>query len=147
MGYGARRSAHTVQPDNGSALDPEPGGLRDTFFGRAPPRLKSIAITPDDESAKRRREAEVEEDLSPWIILLGGRTIASGVGMLSCAALGLDRALGVGLCASIVAAGVDGWVVVRYGPRLLLGGDNSEAASADERRQAEEVTFRTGLGH
>ncbi|KAI1163909.1 hypothetical protein F5B18DRAFT_617810 [Nemania serpens] len=65
--------------------------------------------------------------------------------MLGCAALGLDRALGVGLCASIVAAGVDGWVVMRYGPKLLLG--DYEGRSAEERKEVEEVTFRTGLGH
>lgn len=65
--------------------------------------------------------------------------------MLGCATLGLDRALGVGLCASIVAAGVDGWVVMRYGPKLLLR--DSEGTCTEERKEVEQLTFRTGVGH
>ncbi|KAI0458568.1 hypothetical protein F5B21DRAFT_460164 [Xylaria acuta] len=115
-----------------------PGAFCDTFFGRAPAK-KSVTA-----KGAKSRKAE-EEDPNPWIILLGGRTITSGIGMLGCAALGLDRALGVCLCASIVAAGVDGWVVMRYGPKLLLG--DGENVSAAERKEVEELTFQTGLGH
>ncbi|KAI0435963.1 hypothetical protein F4803DRAFT_543835 [Xylaria telfairii] len=117
-----------------------PEAFRDAFFGRAPP--KPITATPKNGGAGGGKE---EEDANPWIILLGGRTIASGIGMLGCAALGLDRALGVCLCGSIVAGVVDGWVVMRYGPKLLL--EDGESVSAKERKEVEKVTFRTGISH
>ncbi|RYC61821.1 hypothetical protein CHU98_g4385 [Xylaria longipes] len=108
------------------------------FFRHVP--SGSIKATTND-SAKSRKE---EDDPNPWIILIGGRTIASGIGLLGCAELGLDRALGVCLCSSIVASGIDGWVVMWCGLKMLLG--DGESASSAERKEVEEVTFRTGLG-
>ncbi|KAF1982131.1 hypothetical protein K402DRAFT_397867 [Aulographum hederae CBS 113979] len=68
---------------------------------------------------------------NPFIPISGGRALSSSLAILGCAALGLDRAVGVLLIAGSVAAGIDGYVL-----RQHVG-----AGSKEEREEAEKKAY------
>ncbi|KAI0166512.1 hypothetical protein GGR57DRAFT_510154 [Xylariaceae sp. FL1272] len=88
-----------------------PGMFLKTFF--CLPNAPASTI----ESARR----------NAFIRVLGGRTIASAVGIFGLAALKLDRAIGVSCIAAVIAGGVDGWSVFNFRPAQELTGKGAEA--------------------
>ncbi|KAI1331266.1 hypothetical protein F5Y16DRAFT_395705 [Xylariaceae sp. FL0255] len=97
-----------------------------------------------------------KDNRNPLIRVLGGRTLASGFGLIALAALKLDRAIGVMLCCSIIAGGVDGWAVYRHRADYVaqlkgedasghLASGGASASTKDEKEDKE--AFKAAFGH
>ncbi|KAI1267195.1 hypothetical protein F5Y18DRAFT_331554 [Xylariaceae sp. FL1019] len=71
-----------------------------------------------------------------FIRVLGGRTIASAVGIFGLAAYKLDRAIGISCIAAVIAGVVDGWSVLNFRAAQELTGESAEAGRKEDFKAA-----------
>ncbi|KAH8895899.1 hypothetical protein GQ53DRAFT_743856 [Thozetella sp. PMI_491] len=79
---------------------------------------------------------------NPFIVVSGGRAIASGVALLGCAYLGADRATGVLLMSSVLTGILDAWAVTKFGGQVT--DTQAEARGIQEERLEHAKSAATG---